>query len=159
MSKNIHKLDKTSFTTLKDMLFSTDEGSSKMALEMLRNVDTKDGETMKHVSSLVEGSIVDLYNANSELMKEVVDVVVGYLKKGKVTLPEPTFDPNKEAKKDLSLLETAVIEQKFNIRKKLAKEWLKDKTTDERKKEIEDEINVLNRYVACIMNIEYEDRV
>lgn len=159
MSKNIHKLDETSFNTLKDMLFSTDEGASKMALEMLKNVDTKDTDTMKHVSSLVEGSIVELYNANSELMKDVVDVIVGYLKKGKVQLVEPTYDPDKEAKKDLTLLETAVIEQKFSIRKKLAKEWLKDKTTDERKKEIEDEINVLNRYVACIMNIEYEDRV
>ena len=156
--KNIHTFDETSISTLKDMLYSSDKDANAVAMEMLRNANLKDETTLSFITNLTTESVVDTYNKNADVMKELTEMFTGFIKKGILTLPEPVYDKSKEVRTDISMLETAMIEFKFGIRKKLAKEWLKKKTTDERKLEIENEINVINRYVANIMNVEYEDR-
>lgn len=158
MSENIHTFDEQSVETLKNMLYSSDAGSNVLAVEILKNVDTKDKAIMDFIINLMNQSTVDTYNQNSETMKAVTELLVDYLKKGLIEFPTYTFDKSKEARTDIALYETAIIEYKFEIRKRLAKEWLEETTSPERKLEIEDEINVLNRYVANLMNVAYEDR-
>lgn len=155
---NIHTFDEQTISTLEDMLFSSDSGSNAVAVEILKNADFNDSVTMDYILKIMHKSTVDTYNQNSETMKSLTEVLVEYINKGLIKFPEYTYDPNKEARTDIGLFETAIIEYKFAIRKTLAKEWLEEGTSDARKLEIEDEINVLNRYVANMMNVSYEDR-
>lgn len=155
---NIHTFDEQTISTLEDMLFSSDSGSNAVAVEILKNADFNDSVTMDYILKIMHKSTVDTYNQNSETMKSLIEVLVEYINKGLIKFPEYSYDPNKEARTDIGLFETAIIEYKFAIRKTLAKEWLEEGTSDARKLEIEDEINVLNRYVANMMNVSYEDR-
>jgi len=155
---NIHTFDEQTISTLEDMLFSSDSGSNAVAVEILKNADFNDSVTMDYILKIMHKSTVDTYNQNSETMKSLTEVLVEYINKGLIKFPEYTYDPNKEARTDIGLFETAIIEYKFAIRKTLAKEWLEEGTSDARKLEIEDEINVLNRYVANMMNVDYQDR-
>lgn len=155
---NIHTFDEQTISTLEDMLFSSDSGSNAVAVEILKNADFNDSVTMDYILKIMHKSTVDTYNQNSETMKSLTEVLVEYINKGLIKFPEYSYDPNKEARTDIGLFETAIIEYKFAIRKTLAKEWLEEGTSDARKLEIEDEINVLNRYVANMMNVSYEDR-
>jgi hypothetical protein len=113
---------------------------------------------MDYILKIMYKSTVDTYNQNSETMKSLTEVLVSYIDNGLIKFPEYSYDPSKEARTDINLFETAIIEHKFATRKTLAKEWLEEGTSDARKLEIEDEINVLNRYVANMMNVSYEDR-
>ena len=155
---NIHTFDEKTIESLKDMLYSSDADSNRVAVEILKNADVNDEVTFDFTNNLVNKSIVDTYNQNSETMKSITEVLVSFIEKGVFTFPEYSYDKDKEARTDITLLETAIIEYKFAIRKALAKEWLEEGTTDARKLEIEDEINVLNRYVANLMNVDYQDR-
>lgn len=159
MRKNVHTFDEESIKTLKDMLYSSDKDASAVAMEMLRNANLKDATTLSFINTLTTESVVDTYNKNADVMKELTEMFTGFIKKGILVFPEPAaYDKSKDVRTDITMLETAMIEYKFGIRKKLAKEWLKKNTTDARKLEIENEINVINRYVANIMNVDYEDR-
>lgn len=158
MEQNIHTFDAQSIETLKDMLYSSDADANALAVEILKNADTSDEATMSFIVDIMHKSTVDTYNQNSETMKAITEVLVEYIDKGIIKFPEYSYDSSKEARTDIGLFETAIIEYKFAIRKTLAKEWLEEGTSDARKLEIEDEINVLNRYVANMMNVSYEDR-
>ena len=155
---NIHTFDEKTIESLKDMLYSSDADSNRVAVEILKNADLNDKATFDFINGLVSKSTVETYNQNSETMKSITEVLTSFIEKGVFTFPEYSYDKDKEARTDITLLETAIIEYKFAIRKTLAKEWLEEGTTDARKLEIEDEINVLNRYVANMMNVSYEDR-
>ena len=155
---NIHTFDEKTIESLKDMLYSSDADSNRVAVEILKNADLNDNATFDFVNGLVNKSTVETYNQNSETMKSITEVLTSFIEKGVFTFPEYSCNKDKEARTDITLLETAIIEYKFAIRKTLDKEWLEEGTSDARKLEIEDEINVLNRYVANMMNVSYEDR-
>ena len=159
-NKNIHQFDSESIVSLKNMLFSSDQTAVQIGLDLLKNADLKHDETVKHLQTLAEGNIMELTEMDAEVMKDMLEVFNklqsrGMLVEGKQTIIEKKDDS--EVVKELSIFNASIIESEFIKRKKLAEEWLKDNTTDERKYELERQIHDINKKVADILGIDYSD--
>lgn len=158
--KNIHLFDAESIQSLKEMITSKDSTASKMGIELLRNANLKDEETVKHLQTLSQENIMDWYEMDAETMKSVIDIFVeldnsGLLSEGHKVELSKTKDGN-DIVNWMDVKVAAKIEREFVDRKHLAEEWLKDDCTDERKELIEIEIHQINQRVADLLGIEYQ---
>ena len=139
--KNIHTFDSESIQTLKTMILSSDKSASKMGIQMLKNANLDDEETLNQLQLFSQVNIMDWYEMDAETMKSVLDVFVdlenrGFLvKEHKVELSK-TLDGN-DIVNWMDVQIAAKIEKQFVARKALAEEWLDDNCTDERKEAIE----------------------
>jgi hypothetical protein len=158
--KNIHTFDSESIQTLKTMILSSDKSANKMGIQMLKNANLNDEETLNQLQLFSQVNIMDWYEMDAETMKSVLDVFVdlenrGFLvKEHKVELSK-TLDGN-DIVNWMDVQIAAKIEKQFIARKVLAEEWLNDNCTDERKEVIEIEIHKINQYVADLLGIEYQ---
>lgn len=159
-SKNIHIFDSESIQTLKTMILSSDKSASKMGIQMLKNANLDDEETLNQLQLFSQVNIMDWYEMDAETMKSVLDVFVDLENKGilvkehKVELSK-TKDGN-DIVNWMDVQIAAKIEKQFIARKVLAEEWLNDNCTDERKEVIEIKIHKINQYVADLLGIEYQ---
>lgn len=158
--KNVHTFDSESIQTLKSMILSKDKQASKMGIQMLKNCNLDDKETIKQVQTLSQANIMDWYEMDAETMKEVVDFFV-YLEEEEFLTHETKVELGKTKEGNdvvhwMDIKVAALIEKNFVARKYLAEEWLDDNCTDERKEVIEVEIHEINKRVADLLGIEYQ---
>jgi hypothetical protein len=158
--KNIHLFDSESIQTLKTMILSKDKQARTMGIQMLKNANLDDNETVKQLQALSQVNIMEWYEMEAEAMKEVVDFFV-YLEEEEFLQHETKVELGKTKEGNdvvhwMDVKVAALIEKNFVARKHLAEEWLDDKCTDERKELIEVEIHEINKRVADLLGIEYQ---
>jgi hypothetical protein len=160
-NKNIHTLDQNSFNSLKEIIFSSDKVAVEMGMVILKNLDLNDEDTIKYVVELANSNVMDLKDMDADVLKDLLQVFITLRERGlefetKGVVIEKTNDS--EVVKELSLVNSSIIEEEFIKRKHLAEEWLNDSTTEEQKFEIEKQIHVINKKVADLLGIEYSDQ-
>jgi hypothetical protein len=74
---NTHKLDETTSTNLMDMLNSPDESSVALGIEILRNIDLNDTDTIKLMPEMTKN--ISLKRRNLDQMEEIISVFGYYL--------------------------------------------------------------------------------
>jgi ABC-type lipoprotein release transport system permease subunit len=74
---NTHKLDETTSTNLIDMLNSPDESSVALGIEILRNIDLNDTDTIKLMPEMTKN--ISLKRRNLDQMEEIINVFGYYL--------------------------------------------------------------------------------
>jgi ABC-type lipoprotein release transport system permease subunit len=74
---NTHKLDETTSTNLMDMLNSPDESSVALGIEILRNIDLNDTDTIKLMPEMTKN--ISLKRRNLDQMEEIINVFGYYL--------------------------------------------------------------------------------
>jgi len=74
---NTHKLDETTSTNLMDMLNSLDESSVALGIEILRNIDLNDTDTIKLMPEMTKN--ISLKRRNLDQMEEIISVFGYYL--------------------------------------------------------------------------------
>ena len=74
---NTHKLDETTSTNLMDMLNSPDESSVALGIEILRNIDLNDTDTIKLMPEMTKN--ISLKRKNLDQMEEIISVFGYYL--------------------------------------------------------------------------------
>jgi hypothetical protein len=74
---NTHKLDETTSTNLIDMLNSPDESSVALGIEILRNIDLNDTDTIKLMPEMTKN--ISLKRRNLDQMEEIISVFGYYL--------------------------------------------------------------------------------
>jgi hypothetical protein len=158
--KNIHLFDSESIQTLKTMILSKDKQARTMGIQMLKNANLDDNETVKQLQALSQVNIMEWYEMEAEAMKEVIDFFV-YLEEEEFLQHETKVELGKTKEGNdvvhwMDVKVAALIEKNFVARKHLADEWLDDKCTDERKELIEVEIHEINKRVADLLGIEYQ---
>ena len=158
--KNIHIFDSESIQTLKTMILSSDNSASKMGIQMLKNANLDDEETLNQLQLFSQVNIMDWYEMDAETMKSVLDVFVELENKGLLVKEHKVeLSKTKEGNDIVNWMDVQIaakIEKQFVARKALAEEWLDDNCTDERKEAIEIEIYKINQYVADLLGIEYQ---
>ena len=80
--KNIHTFDSESIQTLKTMILSSDKSANKMGIQMLKNANLNDEETLNQLQLFSQVNIMDWYEMDAETMKSVLDVFVDLENKG-----------------------------------------------------------------------------
>ena len=74
---NIHKLDETTSTNLISMLNSPDEDFVALGIEILRNIDLNDINTIKLMPEMTKN--ISLKRRNLDQMEEIISVFGYYL--------------------------------------------------------------------------------
>jgi len=74
---NTHKLDETTSTNLMDMLNSPDESSVALGIEILRNIDLNDTDTIKLMPEMTKN--ISLKRRNLDQIEEIINVFGYYL--------------------------------------------------------------------------------
>jgi ABC-type lipoprotein release transport system permease subunit len=74
---NTHKLDEITSTNLMDMLNSPDESSVALGIEILRNIDLNDTDTIKLMPEMTKN--ISLKRRNLDQMEEIISVFGYYL--------------------------------------------------------------------------------
>jgi len=74
---NTHKLNETTSTNLMDMLNSPDESSVALGIEILRNIDLNDIDTIKLMPEMTKN--ISLKRRNLDQMEEIISVFGYYL--------------------------------------------------------------------------------
>ena len=80
--KNIHTFDSESIQTLKTMILSSDKSANKMGIQMLKNANLNDEETLNQLQLFSQVNIMDWYEMDAETMKSVLDVFVDLENRG-----------------------------------------------------------------------------
>ena len=76
---NTHKLDETTSTNLMDMLNSPDESSVALGIEILRNIDLNDTDTIKLMPEMTKN--ISLKRRNLDQMAEIISIFGYYLER------------------------------------------------------------------------------
>ena len=76
---NIHKLDETTSTNLISILNSLDEGFVALGIEILRNIDLNDINTIKLMPEMTKN--ISLKRRNLDQMAEIISIFGYYLER------------------------------------------------------------------------------
>jgi hypothetical protein len=160
-NRNIHTLDESQLETLLEIVTSQDNDAVNIAVEIMKNLDLNDEETVKQLTKLASTNIIDKKDMDADAMKVLLAAIIELQNRGLNIERPPVVIEKKDDSEivtHLSVYDSAIIEDRFVKRKHLAEQWLKDETTEDEKYEIEKQIHALNKEVADLLGIEYNDK-
>jgi hypothetical protein len=160
-NRNIHTLDESQLETLLEIVTSQDNDAVNVAVEIMKNLDLNDEETVKQLTTLASTNIIDKKDMDADAMKVLLAAIIELQNRGlNIDRPPVVIEKKDDSEivTHLSVYDSAIIEDRFVKRKHLAEQWLKDETTEDEKYEIEKQIHALNKEVADLLGIEYNDK-
>jgi hypothetical protein len=160
-NRNIHTLDESQLETLLEIVTSQDNDAVNVAVEIMKNLDLNDEETIKQLTKLASTNIIDKKDMDADAMKVLLASIIELQNRGlNIDRPPVVIEKKDDSEivTQLSVCDSAIIEDRFVKRKHLAEQWLKDETTEDEKYEIEKQIHALNKEVADLLGIEYNDK-
>ena len=160
-NRNIHTLDESQLETLLEIVTSQDNDAVNVAVEIMKNLDLNDEETIKQLTKLASTNIIDKKDMDADAMKVLLASIIELQNRGlNIDRPPVVIEKKDDSEivTHLSVYDSAIIEDRFVKRKHLAEQWLKDETTEDEKYEIEKQIHALNKEVADLLGIEYNDK-